>query len=141
MKFSEFISQTTTVYDQFLDEGDRYNTGQTDEDIMFEMSTLTLSEIGLPAGIEVWTRSDPINHGHNRYRVKILKDRVWAAIFTVSSAPAMVKNINSSLTGGEISEISKWIQLHYSPLINLIDCKIGTAECSTAIQKPEVRCE
>lgn len=133
MKFSEYLLQP--VYSEFLDESDRYNEGQSDGDIMFEMSTLTPRETGLPNGIEIWTRSDPINHGHNRYRVKVLKNRAWAAIFSVGSSPILLKNINQSLTDGEQTIISSWIAANSSTLINLIDCKISTTDCVVAIQK------
>ncbi len=130
MKFSEYLQQS-----EYLDESDRYNVGQSDDDIMFEMSTLTPQETGLPNGIEVWARSDPVNHGHNRYRVKVLKDRAWAAIFSVGATPKLLKDINQSLTDGEQSTICTWIAANSSALINLIDCKISTTDCVIAIQK------
>ena len=119
----------------FIDDEDRYNLGQLDEDILFEMSNFRSRVTGLPANIELWVRSDPVNHGHNRYRVKILKDRQWAAIYAVSQNPELIKNINNALSISENNEIIEFIKKVSSLIIQLIDSKIDTGEFEYEVVK------
>lgn len=104
-------------------------------DPLYEMSNFGPRTTGLPAGIEIWTRTEPTTHGHSVYRVKVSKDNKWAAIFLVSSDPKMVKNINGSLRDGEIDKIQQFIKTHKSALINLTDGRIDSTECGLAIMK------
>jgi hypothetical protein len=119
----------------FIDDEDRYNLGQLDEDILFEMSNFRSRVTGLPANIELWVRSDPVNHGHTRYRVKILKDRQWAAIYSVSQNPELIKNINNTLSISENNEIIEFIKKVSSLIIQLIDSKIDTGEFEYEVVK------
>jgi len=114
--------------DGLIDDSDRYNNGQPDEDILYEMSNFRSRVTGLPSNIELWVRSDPVNHGHNRYRVKILKDKAWAAIYTVGQSPGMIKNINNSLSSTENKQILAFVEQYASIIIALIDSKIDTGE-------------
>lgn len=102
---------------------------------LFEMSNFSSKTTGLPSNIIVWCRTDLLNHGHNKYRVKITKDRLCLAIFTVGDQPRMVKNINNSLSDSEESIITDWIKSYSSLIIGLIDGKLDTAEFSYEIQK------
>ena len=104
-------------------------------DPLYEMSGFKSKTTGLPANIEIWTRTEPRNHGHSRYRVKVKKDREWAATFLVGSDPKMIDNYNHSLLGREIAQIQQFIIQHKSALINLIDDKIDSAECGIAVMK------
>ena len=119
----------------FLDDDDRYNVGQDDDDILFEMSNFRSNDTGLPSNIEIWVRSDPITHQHNRYRIKVLKDKQWAAIFTVGSNPVVVKNINQSLLLSEHRLITNWIKTYSSLIIGLIDSKYSTGEFTQELHK------
>jgi hypothetical protein len=105
------------------------------EDALYEMSSIGWKTTGLPSNITVWVRSDPINHGHNRYRVKILKDKQWAAIYSVGSAPMMLKNINNSIMQKEDGQIKQFITQFAPHIINLIDCVIDTVEFEMAVRK------
>lgn len=104
-------------------------------DELFEMSNFSSRTTGLPSNIMIWCRTDPLNHGHNRYRIKVTKDNKWAAIFSVGSHSEILKNINHSLTDSEQSMISDWIERYNSLIISLIDGKLDTAEFSFEIQK------
>ena len=122
-------------YSELFEDSDRYNPGQSDDDILYEMSNFRSRVTGLPSNIEIWVRSDPINHGHNRYRVKILKDREWAAIYSVGSNPELLESISDKLTKSDDGSIKEFIS-EYSPLlIQLIDCKIDTGEFEYAVIK------
>ena len=104
-------------------------------DELFEMSNFSSRTTGLPSNITVWCRTDPLNHGHDRYRIKVTKDNKWAGIFTVGQEPKLVKNINNDLSVGEVSTIQEWIKQYSSLIIELIDGKLDTAEFSFEIQK------
>jgi hypothetical protein len=105
------------------------------DDVLYEMSSIGWKTTGLSSNITVWVRSDPLNHGHNRYRVKILKDREWAAIYSVGSTPAQLKNINNSIMPGEDAQIKQFIKQFAPHIINLIDCTIDTVEFEMAVRK------
>jgi hypothetical protein len=104
-------------------------------DDLFEMANFSSRTTGLPSNIIVWCRTDPLDHGHSKYRIKITKDKDWAAIFTVGSNSKLVKNINNSLTDSEIRIITEWIERYSSLLIGVIDGKLDTAEFSYEIQR------
>lgn len=105
------------------------------EDNLYEMSTFKSKYTGLPSNIDVWMRTDPLNHGHNRYRIKVTKDGEWAAIYTVGHDPKMVKTVNYFISERENSIISDWIIQSYPIIINLIDGKIDTPEAAIEFQK------
>ena len=102
---------------------------------LFEMSNFNSRTTGLPSSIEVWARTDPFSHGHNRYRIKVTKNKEWAAIFTVSRNPILVKNINGALLSSEISEIIDWVGEFYPLIISLIDGRLDSAEFSLELNK------
>lgn len=60
----------------FLDDDDRYNTNQEDDDILYEMSNFSSYVTGLPNNIVLWVKSDPGEHGHSRYRLKVKKNKI-----------------------------------------------------------------
>lgn len=102
---------------------------------LFEMSNFNSRTTGLPSNIEVWARTDLLDHGHTRYRLKVTKNKEWTAIFTVCAVPKLVKNINSTLTGSEISSLLDWIEEYFPLIIGLIDGRIDSAEFALAILK------
>lgn len=104
-------------------------------ELMFEMSNINSRTTGLPSNIVVWVRTEVQGHGHNKYRVKISKDREWAGIFEVSNGADLLKNINNSLTANEISQIQTFIKTFKSHLINLIDGVIDTGEFTLSVKK------
>jgi len=122
-------------YDDLFDDEDRYNLDYDDDDIMYEMTTFLPKVTGLPSNIKIWTRTDPGYHGHNRYRIKVLKDNVWAALYTVGAAPVCVKDVNRSLSDSEQRKIKEFIIAYSSLIIQLIDDKLSSADVETEILK------
>jgi len=120
---------------EFIDSDDRYNNEQSDEDILYEMSNFKSRVTGLPLNIELWVRTDPVNHGHNRYRVKILKDKQWAAIYLVGQNPICIKDINQTITAADSKSILDFISTFSALLISLIDDKIDTGEFEYEVKK------
>jgi len=105
------------------------------EDDLYEMSNFSSRTTGLPSNIVVWCRTDPMEHGHNRYRIKITKNNQWAAIFSVGSNPKIVKNINNTLSSNDERLIIDWIKNYSSLIIGLIDGKLDTTEFGFELQK------
>jgi len=104
-------------------------------DDLFEMSNFNWKTTGLPSDIDVWTRTDPTYHGHDRYRIKVTKSKEWAGIFTVSQNPKFIKNINESLTVNEQNQILNWVREYYPLIISHIDGRIDSAEFALEIIK------
>jgi hypothetical protein len=104
-------------------------------DELFEMSNFGWRTTGLPSDINVWTRTDPEYHGHDRYRIKVTKSRRWAGIFTVGRDPKLVKNINDTLSVQDREQIINWIRDYYPLIISHIDGSIDSAEFAFEIQK------
>jgi hypothetical protein len=104
-------------------------------DELFEMSNFNYRTTGLPTYIEVWTRTDPKYHGHDRYRIKVTKNKEWAGIFKVGHDPELVDDLNRSLSKSDINEILNWIKEYYPLIISHIDGKIDSAELALEIQK------
>ena len=120
---------------EFIDDDDRYNANQTDEDILYEMANFNSRTTGLPPNIEVWTRTDPLDHGHDKYRIKITKNKEWVGIFSVGENPTMRENVNNSLSVGEQNEILQWIKEFFPLIVSHIDGKIDSGEFSLEVQK------
>lgn len=118
----------------FLDDDDRHNPEQ-DDDILFEMSNFGRSVTGLPDNIVLWVRTDLSDHGHNRYRLKVRKNREWAAIFSVGSNPILLKNLNNSLTTPEQNQVISFIRMYHTHIINLIDDKTTTDQFIMDVKK------
>lgn len=104
-------------------------------DILYEMSWYDSKTTGLPSNIKLWLRSDLVDHGHNRYRVKISKDNEWAAIYSVGHESKMLKDINSSLKQSEDKQIKEFISSYFSVIIHHIDGKLDSGEFAYEIKK------
>jgi hypothetical protein len=129
VRSAEFMSQ-------YLDESDRYKPNFTDDDILFEMSNLKSKTTGLPNNIEIWVRADPEKeYGHNKYRVKIVKDNKYAGIYSVGAEPILRKDINNSITPAESFEIKEFLITYSTLLITHIDGIIDSPELENGIRK------
>jgi hypothetical protein len=104
-------------------------------DELFEMSNFNWKTTGLPTYIEVWARTDPKYHGHDRYSLKVTKNNEWAGIFNVGQSPKFIKDLNKSLTTSDRNNIIAWIEEYYPLIISLIDGKIDSAEFAIELQK------
>jgi hypothetical protein len=104
-------------------------------DPLYEMSWFDSDDTGLPIGLSIWLRADPMDHGHSRYRLKVKKNNIPAGIFLISSQPIQVKQLRQKLSPKEVKAIQEFIQDNLSILINHIDSKISSAKCGMDIQK------
>ena len=105
------------------------------DELMYEMSNISSRYTGLSQNLEVWLRTDEKNHGHNRYRVKIKKDKIWAGIFTVSSNPTLINPLKNTLTSNDQKQILNWIKKNSTLIISLIDGKLDTIEFCMELQR------
>jgi hypothetical protein len=104
-------------------------------DPLYEMSWFNSSDTGLPPGIDIWLRSDPKDHGHSRYRLKVDRNNIPAGIFLISSNPRMIKTLKSKLSLKEKIAILEFIKDNAQILINHIDAKLSSVGCGMEIQK------
>ena len=106
---------------------DKYDRDCDSEDILYEMSNFPSHITGLPENIQLWVRTDLSTHRHNRYRVKIRKNKQWAGVYLVGQFPEKIADGNVQLTTNEDNEIKKFINKFSTLIISLIDEKIDTA--------------
>lgn len=107
--------------------------------IILEMANLKAKITDLPANIILWTRPQPNELPHNKYRIKVTKDHKHTVSFSASSQPKIVEKYNVgkkyNLDAYEYNEIIKFIQQFYSLLISYIDGKIDADSLEYEIQK------
>jgi hypothetical protein len=105
------------------------------DDLLYEMSNFGNRITGLPTNLVVWVRADSSDHGHSRYRIKVKKDREWAAIYTVGTTPKLVKDINQSLSPKEDEQIKLFVTRFSSLLVGLIDGRLTSDEFALEVVK------
>jgi hypothetical protein len=110
-----------------------------DGGIIFEMSHLKSNITDLPPNIILWTRPQPNELPHNKYRLKVTKDHKHSVSYSISNNPIEVEKYNVgkkyNLDGYEKKEIVKFIHQFYPLLISYVDAKIDADELEYEIQK------
>lgn len=114
---------------------DLYDRDCEVDDILFEMSNVQSKVTGLPQNIQVWIRTDLSDHGHNRYRVKIRKNKQWAGVYLVNDNPSLAAPGHVELSSSEDKEVKTFIKTFTSLIISLIDEKISTGEFEYEVVK------
>jgi hypothetical protein len=107
--------------------------------VIFEMANLKAKITDLPANIVLWTRPQPNELPHNKYRIKVTKDHKHPISYSISSQPEIVEKYNVgkkyNLDAYEHKEIVRFIQQFYPLLISYVDAKITDDELEYEIQK------
>jgi hypothetical protein len=107
--------------------------------IILEMANLKAKITDLPANIILWTRPQPNELPHNKYRLKVIKDHKHPVSYSVSNNPDIVEKYTVlkkyKLDSYEEKQIIKFIQKFYPLLISYIDDKIDADELEFQIQK------
>ncbi|CAB4129905.1 hypothetical protein UFOVP116_172 [uncultured Caudovirales phage] len=126
MRFCEIIESylgiTTLVEDQFVTE----------------MGNFLADVTHLPANIVLWTKTQPKELPHNKYRMKVFKDRAHVATFSISENPKLIWQLGRkkySLDVYEETESKNIIAEFSSLFIQLVDGKIDTATIKYEIKK------
>jgi hypothetical protein len=103
-----------------------------------EMANFLADVTDLPANIVLWTRTQPEELPHNKYRIKVFKDRIHCATYTIGEAPRSVwvtGDAKQRLDSYEEQEAMKVISV-YSPLfIQYVDGKINADDAKHEIKK------
>lgn len=105
------------------------------ENILYEMSNFPSSVTGLPQNIQVWVRTDLSNHGHNRYRIKVRKNKQWAGVFLVGQNPSKIADGDIQLSSDEDQAVKEFITKFSSLIISLIDEKVSSGQFENEILK------
>jgi hypothetical protein len=107
--------------------------------IILEMANLRPNITDLPANILLWTKPQPDELPHNKYRIKVTKDHKHVATYLISSEPRIVETLfrgkKYQLDSYEKGEIKKFIKAFYPLLLSFVDNKLNEVELEYEIQK------
>lgn len=107
--------------------------------IILDMANLIPDITDLPANIILWTKTQPQDLPHNKYRIKVTKDHKHVVTYSLSSDPKVVetyfKGKKYKLDEYEKREIEKFIKMFYPLLISFVDNKMSDTELEYEIQK------
>ena len=103
-----------------------------------EMGNFLADVTNLPANIVLWTKPQPDELPHNKYRMKVYKDRVHVATFSIAESPQLLWKTGRkkyALDAYESDEATKVIGKFSSLFIQLVDNKITDNEVKYEIKK------
>ena len=101
-----------------------------------EMGNLIADVTGIPGNITLWTRTQPDELPHTKYRMKVFKNRIHVATYSIGNNPAIIaKYVKNALDTYESTEIKKFIKEFKSLLISYVDGKISIDDMKTEIKK------
>ena len=103
-----------------------------------EMGNFLADVTNLPANIVLWTKTQPEALPHTKYRMKVYKDRIHVATFTIGKNPELVWQIGRKkymLDAYESKEAAKVISDFASLFIQLVDDKITDSGVKNEIKK------
>jgi len=127
MRIIEIIG--SYVGNMTLDESDTF---------IAEMANFLADVTDLPTNIVLWTNPQPEMLPHDKYRMKVFKDRIHVATYSISRNPELVWNTGRkklTLTSDETSEVINVISEYSSIFIQLVDGKLSTDEVKYEIKK------
>jgi hypothetical protein len=103
-----------------------------------EMGNFLADVTELPANIVLWTKPQPQELPHSKYRMKVFKDRIHVANFKISLNPDLLWETGRkkySLDMFETNEVKKVISKFSSLFISLVDGKIDNNDVKYEIKK------
>ena len=118
MKIKEIIN--TVVGLRMLNESDVFVMG---------MANFLSDVTDLPANLVLWTKPQPNELPHNKYRIKVFKDRIHCATFSIGQQPHLLWEITNKqyrLDQYETGEVQTVINNFSSLFIQYIDSKLST---------------
>jgi hypothetical protein len=113
-------------------------TLKEDDAFIFEMANFLADVTNLPANIVLWTQPQPNELLHNKYRIKVYKDRIHVATYTIGKNPVSVWSTNRNkfkLDNNEVSEVVKVISEYSSLFIQYVDAKLTSDEVKQEIKR------
>jgi Glu-tRNA(Gln) amidotransferase subunit E-like FAD-binding protein len=103
-----------------------------------EMANFLADITELPANIVLWTEPNINDLPHDKYRIKIYKDRVHCCTMSISANPVIYwESIRKKLrlTAWEKNEVKKVISNFSSLFIQYVDNKISSNDLKYEIKK------
>jgi hypothetical protein len=103
-----------------------------------EMGNFLADVTSLPANIVLWTKPQPNELPHTKYRMKVFKDRVHVATYSISENPTLLWKTGRkkyALDAYESYESTKVISKFSSLFIQLVDNKITDSDVKYEIKK------
>lgn len=103
-----------------------------------EMGNFLADVTNLPANIVLWTKPQPEGLPHNKYRMKIYKDRIHVATLSIAEIPQLLWKTGRkkyALDSYEYNEAAKVIGKFSSLFIQLVDDKITDSDVKYQIKK------
>lgn len=103
-----------------------------------EMGNFLSDVTNLPANIVLWTKSQPDALPHDKYRMKVFKDRIHVATYSIGENPQLLWNTGRkkySLDSYESIEAVKVIRDFSSLFIQLVDGKITDKDAKYEINR------
>lgn len=103
-----------------------------------EMGNFLADVTNLPANIVLWTKPQPEELPHNKYRMKIFKDRIHAATFSIAETPSLIWKTGRkkyALDAYETTEVKSVLSKFSSLFIQLVDNKITSDDVKYEIKK------
>lgn len=109
-----------------------------EDSFVTEMANFLADLTELPANIVLWTRPQPEELPHTKYRIKIFKDRIHCATYSIGEAPAILWQHSKKrlrLDDYEANEVAKVIGRYSSLFIQYVDERLTAPELKTEIAK------
>lgn len=109
-----------------------------EDQFVTEMGNFLSDVTDLPANIVLWTKPQPEALPHDKYRMKVFKDRIHVATYSIGETPKLLWNNSRkkySLDSYESDEAVKVISNFSSLFIQLVDGKITDKETKYEIKK------
>jgi len=114
-----------------------------EDEFISEMGNLIADFTEIPGNITLWTRPQPDELPHNKYRIKVFKDRAHICTFTIGKNPKLVETFPrlGKLDSFEEIETKKFISDFSSLLIQYVDDKITLSKLKVDVQRERQRRE
>lgn len=88
---------------------------------LYEMSNFRSDRTGLPNGVEIFVRTEPITLPHVKYRIKLNHAQKGSAVFAIWGDEAIQVAGNWKVTGTDLNKVKTLVLLNQKHLIKYID--------------------
>ena len=114
----------------------KFRMNLREDRFIVEMGNLIADVTGIPGNIMLWTRTQPNELPHTKYRMKVFKNRIHVATYSIGRNPSVIaKYTKNALDSYEDTEIKKFIKEFRSLLISYVDGKITIDDLKREIKK------
>lgn len=127
MKLIDFITSSLGV-----------RTLKEEDNFIVEMANFLADVTELPANIVLWTKPQPTALPHDKYRIKVYKDRIHSATFSIGQQPQILWEVIKNklkLDADETYEVEQVISEFASLFISYVDGKLTERQVKEEIKK------